>query len=577
MRLIAIVILSAVMALPAGAVSKRKQCRQACSALSAACAEQTAAAGFGNLAKACKEAVQRRCLTEGPSVCATFCGNGSREREEACDAADLSGATCVSLGFASGTLACTTGCQFDTSGCRPFAAPTCGNGAIDPPEQCDGAALGGATCASVGFAAGGTLTCTAGCAFDTHACRPSELPTCGNGVVNGSEQCDGAALGGATCTSLGYSLGGTLGCTAGCAFDTHGCASQRFTKTGQIVTYGADTHDGIPGVVMVPDDGTLEVGQPQNYVDNGDGTITDMNTGLMWEAKNDTDAGLHDKDNVYPWSGDGIQETIWDWLQDVNAELGSGFAGHSDWRIPNVKELESLVVYSPAIPTVDPAFDDQCRAGCMACSCTRSFSYWSSSTDASNTMQAWTVAFGGGNVDPMNKASMLAVRAVRTARSAPSCGVSDKCVFVTGGVSTSNLGGLSGADATCRAVAGSAGLPGTYVAWLSDSTTNAITRVTSNGPFATPDGDVVASSLVDLTDGSLNAPIEKNEYGTAVPLREVWTGTNATGERDGSSCCNWTGCADSAWVGLNTHADSGWSEAFLQFCDRNISLYCVQE
>lgn len=47
--------------------------------------------------------------------------------------------------------------------------PTCGNGQLDPGEDCDGSLLGGATCIDLGFT-GGTLGCTAACTFDTSAC-----------------------------------------------------------------------------------------------------------------------------------------------------------------------------------------------------------------------------------------------------------------------------------------------------------------------------------------------------------------------------------------------------------------------
>jgi hypothetical protein len=49
------------------------------------------------------------------------------------------------------------------------------------------------------------------------------IPACGDGEINTvGEQCDGAALGGATCASLGHTPG-TLACTAGCQFNTSGC------------------------------------------------------------------------------------------------------------------------------------------------------------------------------------------------------------------------------------------------------------------------------------------------------------------------------------------------------------------
>jgi hypothetical protein len=164
----------------------------------------------------------------------------------------------------------------------------------------------------------------------------------------------------------------------------------------------------------VPDDGTVRAGAALSYVDNGDGTITDVNTGLMWEKKSD-DGGLHDKDDPYYWSGDGSQETIWNWLDDVNAEGGSGFADHSDWRIPNVKELQSIIDYERSNPSVDPVFYLGCAPGCTVttCSCTASSFYWSVTSFAYFPGFAWFVFFGYGYVLGFGKDGYGHVRAVR--------------------------------------------------------------------------------------------------------------------------------------------------------------------
>jgi hypothetical protein len=82
---------------------------------------------------------------------------------------------------------------------------------------------------------------------------------------------------------------------------------QQFPASGQTTAYQADKNDDIAGAVDVPDDGTVQAGATLSYTDNGDGTITDNNTGLMWEKKGDA-GGLHDKDNIYAWSGDGSQD-----------------------------------------------------------------------------------------------------------------------------------------------------------------------------------------------------------------------------------------------------------------------------
>ena len=98
-----------------------------------------------------------------------------------------------------------------------FASSACGNGTIDPGEQCDGGNLNGGTCSGQGFA-GGTLSCSTTCTFNTNQCT-----NCGNNVINAGEVCDGTALGGGTCSSQGCT-GGTLACNGTCSgYNKVGC------------------------------------------------------------------------------------------------------------------------------------------------------------------------------------------------------------------------------------------------------------------------------------------------------------------------------------------------------------------
>jgi hypothetical protein len=169
----------------------------------------------------------------------TTCGDGVREPGEACDGADLGGETCASrLGErATGTLSCAPGCDgFDTSACQ-----VCGNRVREGTEACDGADLGDRSCRSEGFD-GGVLSCASRCEGEddcTCTLNTSACHACGDGIRNGPEDCDGvgtcrseggtASCGDATCVSFGYValLGLGLGCTASCAYDLSGC----FTET----------------------------------------------------------------------------------------------------------------------------------------------------------------------------------------------------------------------------------------------------------------------------------------------------------------------------------------------------------
>lgn len=154
-----------------------------------------------------------------------FCGNGNLEPEEECDGTNLNSATCDSLGFAGGNLACDPeSCTFDVGGC---GESSCGDGIKQQTEDCEDGDLGGATCESLGFD-GGALSCSSQCTFDTLSCSGSNgsdgpgFSLCGDGLQTGSEECDAFDLDGETCVSLGYD-GGPLSCRSDCTFNLSRC------------------------------------------------------------------------------------------------------------------------------------------------------------------------------------------------------------------------------------------------------------------------------------------------------------------------------------------------------------------
>lgn len=153
-------------------------------------------------------------------------------------------------------------------------------------------------------------------------------------------------------------------------------------------------------------DGELRKGKQRGYVDNGDGTITDTGTGLMWEKLDDS-GGIHDKDTFYTWTTAVTQK-----IATLNTP--PCFAGYCNWRLPNINELRSLVDYG-RVPPIPPAFNESCVAGCTiaTCSCTRIFGYWSSTTFDLYPDQAWIVYLTVGYTAPVAKAAGDHVRAVR--------------------------------------------------------------------------------------------------------------------------------------------------------------------
>lgn len=121
-----------------------------------------------------------------------------------------------------------------------------------------------------------------------------------------------------------------------------------------------------------------------DLVDNNDGTVTDTETGLMWQK--------------------GTAPGTYTWQQALAYAEELTLAGHSDWRLPNRNELQTLVDYSRYNPAIDPILE---------VSAVLPF-YWSSTSNAYHMGNAWFVYFDDGYVYYDKKSEKYYVRVVRT-------------------------------------------------------------------------------------------------------------------------------------------------------------------
>ena len=157
-------------------------------------------------------------------------------------------------------------------------------------------------------------------------------------------------------------------------------------KTGQETTYSPR------------DDGDLKTGvdwPTPRFTDNPDGTITDELTGLIWD-KNANRFGVND----------------WATALDLCKTLDETVEG--DWRLPNVRELHSLVHYGevyPAVPNSDGG--GQGSDGDPFDGIAGPWRYWTSTNFESNPLSAWYVFFDIGTVFIENKGEDLNVWCVK--------------------------------------------------------------------------------------------------------------------------------------------------------------------
>ena len=155
--------------------------------------------------------------------------------------------------------------------------------------------------------------------------------------------------------------------------------------------------------------------------------------------------------------------------------------------------------------------------------------------------------------------------------------------FVSSSLQNANLGGLAGADDICQKLASAAGHPGTYLAWLSDSTASPSTRFThATSPYVLADGTNVADSWADLTSGTLNHAINRSESNTVIPGSFVWTHTLPDGTAGGSfpnsTCVNWTAAPSNSFGNSGSlKATAAWTSGSASNCSLPIRLYCFQQ
>lgn len=149
-----------------------------------------------------------------------------------------------------------------------------------------------------------------------------------------------------------------------------------------------------------------------------------------------------------------------------------------------------------------------------------------------------------------------------------------KRMFVTSLTYAPNFGGLIGGDAICSNRAAAAALQGKWVAFLSTSTVNAITRI-PNARWVRLDGKTVFNSTLDIANELAPlATLNLNEFGQLQTYQSVWTGSAPGGLINtlGYTCQDWTSAATND-LGIMGQDDSNNNQYWLDASNNNCSFY----
>ena len=170
-------------------------------------------------------------------------------------------------------------------------------------------------------------------------------------------------------------------------------------KTGQTTCY--DSTGNIIPCAGTGQDGELQKGvawPDQRFTDNGDGTVTDNLTGLVWTK----DANAPGPPACSPATTKRWQGAL-DYVACLNT---NNYLGYTDWRLPNISELESLV--NAEQPNTATWLNTQGFSNVQGAF------YWSSTSWASYSIDAWIIYMWNGHIGSYNKSDVSYVWPVRS-------------------------------------------------------------------------------------------------------------------------------------------------------------------
>jgi hypothetical protein len=180
-------------------------------------------------------------------------------------------------------------------------------------------------------------------------------------------------------------------------------------QTGQTMCWDSDGN--VINCAGTGQDGDIQAGvvlPGPRFTINGDGTIRDYLTGLTWLMDGNCPDGARTWDEAFA----DIAEL--NSSQTMNGKLGDDYtANYNDWRLPNVRELLSLINYDYFDPAISNAEGTAQWAEGDAFTDIQSSGYWTSDTGVGAPVLAGFVDFASGGVSGLDKTNGLFVTAVR--------------------------------------------------------------------------------------------------------------------------------------------------------------------
>jgi Protein of unknown function (DUF1566) len=308
------------------------------------------------------------------------------------------------------SLTCSDSCTQGQTSCTPGGLATCALGsngcwAYGPPaacgvrQSCSGAAGSAActcdvdaVCSAVGAACAGASAAVS-CAQDGQGCfyQATSSP-CTNGACSGGICCTNSCTNGTvSCPSTSSTQLQT--CTVG----GNGCAalSASACASGNVCERSGGAACVNPNWAEWPmpnDDLDVQNGAPnqQIYSNNGDGTVTDIVTGLVWQQAVPS--------VTFTWGAASTAGTAQNYCSTLT------LANVSDWRLPSIVELGSIVYAGALGPAINTTYFPGTPTGSP---------FWSSTPYAATAGDAWGLQFVEGEIQEYTESSSLSVRCVR--------------------------------------------------------------------------------------------------------------------------------------------------------------------